>query len=85
MYGGSNFVEAWQDIYYGSIGDIDTVAFNPIRDTVFCGNQELYDIWGTVSTTSSRNDNPLGTGVRGAASGSPNSSACCNICGKWSY
>ena len=49
-YGASNLVEAGQDIYYGSIGDPYTVAFNPIRDTVFCGNQELYDLWGGVAT-----------------------------------
>ena len=50
-YGASNLVEAGQDIYYGSVGDATTVAFNPIRDTVFAGNQELYDIWGGISTT----------------------------------
>lgn len=50
-YGASNLVEAGQDIYYGSIGDATTVAFNPIRDTVFVGNQELYDIWGGISVT----------------------------------
>ena len=49
-YGASNLVEAGQDIYYGSIGDPYTVAFNPIRDTVFCGNQEVYDLWGGVAT-----------------------------------
>ena len=49
-YGASNLVEAGQDIYYGSIGDPYTVAFNPIRDTVFCGNQGLYDLWGGVAT-----------------------------------
>ena len=51
LYGASNLVEAGQDIYYGSIGDATTVAFNPIRDTVFAGNQELYDIWGEISVT----------------------------------
>lgn len=50
-YGTSNLVEAGQDIYYGAHGDATTVAFNPIRDTVFAGNQELYDIWGGISTT----------------------------------
>ena len=49
-YGVSNGIEAGQDIYYGSIGDPYTVAFNPIRDTVFCGNQGLYDLWGGVAT-----------------------------------
>ena len=50
-YGLSNMVEGGFDIYYGSIGDITTEAFNPIRDTYFCGNQELYDAWGSLSMT----------------------------------
>ena len=50
-YGTSNLIEASQDIYYGSIGDAHTVAFNPIRDTIFMGNQEAYDLWGGISTT----------------------------------
>ncbi len=50
-YGASNMVEAGQDIVYGAMGDPYTVAWNPIRDTIFCGNQTAYDIWGGISTT----------------------------------
>jgi len=50
-YGVSNMVEAGQDIVYGAMGDTYTVAWNPIRDTIFCGNQTAYDIWGGISTT----------------------------------
>ena len=50
-YGVSNFAEGAQDYYYGSIGDLSTDAWNPIRDTVFCGNQALYDAWGGLSLT----------------------------------
>lgn len=50
-YGLSNVAEGGYDIYYGSIGDITTEAFNPIRDTYFCGNQKLYDAWGSLNVT----------------------------------
>lgn len=32
-YGASNAFEGVLDVHYGSIGDLDSVAFNPIRDT----------------------------------------------------
>ncbi len=50
-YGLSNVAEGSYDIYYGSIGDITTEAFSPIRDTYFCGNQTLYDAWGSLNMT----------------------------------
>jgi hypothetical protein len=49
-YGVSNGIEAAQDIQYGQAGDIESVALNPIRDTVFLGNATAYDTWGTIST-----------------------------------
>ena len=48
-YGASNIAEGKQDIYYASIGDLNSVAINPIRDTVFMGNQGAYDLWGTLN------------------------------------
>lgn len=51
LYGASNFIEAEQDIYYGLQGDPYTSAWNPIRDTVFMGNQKAYDLWGSASVT----------------------------------
>ncbi len=50
-YGVSNFYEGAEDFYYGSIGDLSTKALNPIRDTVFMGNQSAYDAWGSLSMT----------------------------------
>lgn len=47
----SNVAEGAQDIYYGSIGDVTTLAFNPLRDTLFCGNQQAYDGAQFVLTT----------------------------------
>ena len=52
-YGASNLVEAGHDIYYGLNGDAATRAFNPVRDTLFMGNQTAYDIWGSASTAMS--------------------------------
>lgn len=38
----SNLVEGIQNWSYGSNGDITTLAFNPLRDTVFLGNEQAY-------------------------------------------
>ena len=42
MSGASNSIEAVQNIYYGLSGDGKSFAMNPIRDTLFLGNGELY-------------------------------------------
>ena len=48
LLGSSNSFEGVQDIILGSLGDGKTVAFNPIRDTIFFGNAELYNHVGQV-------------------------------------
>ena len=48
-YGMANAVEGGYDVYYGMNGDISSYAFNPLRDTLFLGNQEIYDIWGQAN------------------------------------
>ena len=50
MYGASNSIEAGQNIYYGLSGDGKSFAMNPIRDTLFLGNGELYHSLGQVFT-----------------------------------
>ena len=50
MYGASNSIEAGQNIYYGLSGDGKSFAMNPIRDTIFLGNGELYHSVGQVFT-----------------------------------
>ena len=50
MYGTSNSIEAGQNIYYGLSGDGKSFAMNPIRDTIFLGNGELYHSVGQVFT-----------------------------------
>ena len=62
-YGIGYVVEGSYDVYYGSIGDISTEAFNPIRDTVFYGNQELYDLWGSFNLTAAALFLPGGCGA----------------------
>lgn len=67
VYGASTSVEGAQDWYLGSIGDLETAAVNPIRDTVFAGNQELYDLWGNLSMTVAGMCIPVGQAVNGVA------------------
>ena len=48
MSGASNSIEAVQNIYYGLSGDGKSFAMNPIRDTLFLGNGELYHSVGQI-------------------------------------
>lgn len=66
-YGVSTAAEGAQDWYLGSIGDLETAAVNPIRDTIFAGNQELYDLWGSLNMTVAGMCIPVGHAVNGAA------------------
>ena len=59
-YGASNMYEAGQEIRLGSEGDIQTKAGNPIRDTLFMGNDKLYHDVGNVFTTASAIMIPIG-------------------------
>jgi len=59
-YGVSNMYEADQDIKLGNAGDIQTKAGNPIRDTLFMGNDKLYHDVGNVFTTASAIMIPIG-------------------------
>lgn len=43
-FGASEMVEGMQNAWYGHHGDPCSLAFNPLRDTVFLGNQDLYDV-----------------------------------------
>ena len=49
-YGCANAVEGSQDIYAGVTGDPRMVSVNPIRDTVFASNPDLYYLIGNVLT-----------------------------------
>ena len=43
LFGGAEIMEGSQNIYYGSAGDMESAEFNPLRDTVFLGNQGVYN------------------------------------------
>nr|WP_249121426.1 T7SS effector LXG polymorphic toxin [Streptococcus equi] len=59
-YGASNLYEAGHNIYLGSVGDGLTVATNPLRDTLFMGNDKLYHQIGGLFTTASAVMIPIG-------------------------
>ncbi len=59
-YSVSNMTEASQDVILGSLGDNKTGAINPIRDTVFLGNDKLYHGLGQIFTTGSSILIPIG-------------------------
>ncbi|MBR6627741.1 MAG: hypothetical protein IKL04_07180 [Lachnospiraceae bacterium] len=69
-YGASNMAEGAQDFYYGCIGDLESGAWNPIRDTVFAGNQKLYDTWGSLNMTVAMVCVPAGQAANAAAGSS---------------
>ena len=59
-YSVSNLTEAGQDTIYGSLGDNETRAINPIRDTIFLGNDKLYHGTGHFFTIGSSILIPIG-------------------------
>ena len=59
-YGASNMYEASQDIQLGNAGDIHTKAKNPVRDTLFMGNDKLYHDVGNIFVTASAIMIPIG-------------------------
>ncbi|WP_258863101.1 hypothetical protein [Streptococcus infantis] len=60
VYGLSNAEEGIHDIQLGNAGDIQTKAKNPIRDTVFMGNDKLYHDVGNTFVTASAIMIPIG-------------------------
>ena len=69
-YGVSQMAEGGQDYYYGSIGDVETAAWNPIRDTVFAGDQGDYDAWGNINMTIAGLCVPVGKAINTVAGSS---------------
>ncbi|WP_455521501.1 endonuclease toxin domain-containing protein, partial [Parvimonas micra] len=59
-YSVSNLTEAGQDTIYGSLGDNETRTINPIRDTIFLGNDKLYHGTGQFFTIGSSILIPIG-------------------------
>lgn len=65
MYGVSEFVEGSQHVYYGLNNDPFTSAFNPVRDTIFMGNQDAYNLWGNLNMTVASICIPVGQATQG--------------------
>ena len=59
-YGTSNAGEGIHNIQLGNAGDIHTKAKNPIRDTLFMGNDKLYHQVGGIFVTASSIMIPIG-------------------------
>ena len=59
-YGASNAAEGIQNIQLGNAGDIHTKSRNPIRDTLFMGNDKLYHQVGGIFVTASAIMIPIG-------------------------
>ncbi|ORO74758.1 hypothetical protein B7711_01010 [Streptococcus oralis subsp. oralis] len=60
IYGLSNVSEGIHNIELGNAGDIHTKSINPVRDTLFMGNDKLYHDVGNVFTTASAIMIPIG-------------------------
>lgn len=60
VYGVANFGEGNEEYHYGKIGDVTTAAWNPIRDTLFFGNQKAYDFTGMACTSATAIIAPIG-------------------------
>ena len=66
LYGLSNATEGMNNLSLGVSGDGFTVAENPIRDTLFAGNPELYYTIGNASTMISAMALPMSGILKGA-------------------
>ena len=66
LYGLSNATEGMNNISLGFSGDGFTMAENPIRDTLFAGNPELYYNIGNASTMISAMALPMSGILKGA-------------------
>lgn len=66
LYGLSNATEGMNNISLGFSGDGFTVAENPIRDTLFAGNPNLYYTVGNASTMISAMALPMSGILKGA-------------------
>ena len=51
--GAADIIEGTQDIYYGTTGNTETHSTNYVRDSLFGGNQEAYEIFELASAGAS--------------------------------
>ncbi|MBC1501369.1 hypothetical protein HB943_12220 [Listeria weihenstephanensis] len=67
LYGAAEMSEGSENVAYGRAGDAYSLASNPLRDTIFMGNQEAYDIFGMIAVTGSSIIIPGALAYRSAA------------------
>lgn len=63
-FGSSDIIEGTQDVYYGSVGDISLKSFNPVRYTLFFGNQRVYDIAESIITFAAGSSIPIANAAK---------------------
>ena len=61
IFGIADSTEGAQDIYYGSIGNIDSTAVNSLKDVVFQENEDVYYLTESAFAFSSSAMIPIGT------------------------
>ena len=73
VYGASNNMEALSNLYQAMGGDARSTVFNPIRDTIFASNPELYYKIGNTATMLTVLSLPVGMSMEAAVAvgGSP--------------
>ena len=60
-FGVADSFEGAQEIYYGSVKDIETKSVNILRDSLFNGNQEAYNIVESIFAYTAAAMTPMGT------------------------
>ena len=60
VFGLADSVEGAQDIYYGSMGDIDSTAVNGLKEEIFQGNEEAYYFTENVFAFAASSMIPIG-------------------------
>lgn len=63
-FGVADAAEGGQEIYYGSTGNIDSKSFNAIRDTIFQGNQEAYQVTESIFAFTASAMVPIGAAAK---------------------
>ena len=64
IFGLSDTIEGGSDIYYGSLGDIESVSVNPLRDTVFQGDEAAYQTTENIFAFTASSMIPIGQMAR---------------------
>ena len=67
VFGIGKVVEGADEIILGKNGNLEQASINPIRDTIFCGNDNAYETWGSLNLMIAGLCIPVGQAVNMAA------------------